>query len=111
MENKRDNGSKVTMKPFGRTPEGEEVMLYSIVNKNGMKVDVINHGGIIVRLFAPDSNGNMEDIVLGYDNLDDYIEDSPYFGALIGRFGNRIDNGEFTIDGKKYKVAKTNFNR
>ncbi|MDF3919858.1 galactose mutarotase [Salinicola salarius] len=94
---------------FGRLPDGREVDCYRITNDNGIEMRVINYGGIIVSLKTPDMIGQMDDIVLGFDSLDDYLSDTyrqanPYFGALIGRYGNRIANGRFTLDGETYRL-------
>lgn len=99
---------KISMRPFGQTPDGTGVSIYTLKNNNGVQVDITNYGGIIVRLLVPDRNGKLDDIVLGYNNLGDYIKESPYFGALIGRYGNRIANGEFSLDGQCYQLAKNN---
>ena len=98
----------VTEQPFGTTPEGKEVQLYCVKNNNGMKVEIINYGGTIVRLFVPDKNGNSSDIVLGLNTLEQYMKESPYFGCIVGRFGNRIANGKFTINGVEYQLATNN---
>lgn len=82
--------------------------LYTLKNNNGVEVGICNYGGLIIFLKVPDRNGQLGDVVLGYDNLDDYIKDSPYFGALIGRYGNRIAKGKFTLDGKEYTLAVNN---
>ena len=100
--------SSVTMTPFGQLPDGREVALYSLVNANGMKTDVTNYGAIIVRLFAPDRAGRWDDVVLGYNSLDDYLNASPYFGAIVGRYGNRIAHGRFALDGKTHTLATNN---
>lgn len=100
--------SSVTVTPFGRLPDGREVALYSLVNANGMKADVTNYGAIIVRLFAPDRAGRWDDVVLGYNELGDYLKASPYFGAVVGRYGNRIAHGRFTLDGQTYTLATNN---
>ena len=94
---------------FGTTPDGQEVDTYTLKNANGMEIDIITYGGIITSWTAPDRNGNYENIVLGYDNLDQYIESNPYFGAIIGRYGNRIANGQFEIDGESFQL-ETNDN-
>ncbi|MCK2184238.1 aldose epimerase family protein [Halomonas getboli] len=96
--------------PFGELPDGREVTLYRLTNADGMTVEVMNYGGIIVSLKAPDREGNVEDIVLGFDTLDGYLSEAyrrlnPYFGALIGRYGNRIDQGRFSLDGTTYQLA------
>jgi aldose 1-epimerase len=90
---------------FGTTPDGKSVMLYTLRNAAGMEAKITNYGGIIVSLTAPDKNGKYDDIVLGYDSLADYIKVTPYFGALIGRYGNRIGKGQFTLDGKAYQLT------
>ena len=94
---------------FGKTPNNENVERYTLSNKNGMEVNVISYGGIVQSLKVPDRNGKIDDIVLGFDSLSDYVSNnSPYLGALIGRFGNRIANGKFSIDGVEYTVAQNN---
>ena len=93
---------------FGRTPDGRQVRLYSLRNANGMTAGIINYGAIVVSLTAPDKDGNLGDIVLGYDNLQDYIKETPYFGAIVGRYGNRIGKGRFILDGKQYTLATNN---
>ena len=93
---------------FGQLPDGREATLYKITSPTGMVMEVTNYGGIITRLTAPDRSGVFEDIVLGYDNLQDYLDETPYFGAIIGRYGNRIANGQFTLDGETYSLAQNN---
>lgn len=100
--------AKVSSASFGKLPDGTEVSLFTLTNAKGMKMTVMNYGGIITSLTAPDKNGNFEDIVLGYDSLSGYLAKSPYFGALIGRYGNRIGKGRFTLDGKQYQLAQNN---
>lgn len=92
-------------KVFGQLPDGREVTLVTLKNNHGVELDVINYGGIITRLITPDATGKPGDIVLGYDNLSQYLDNNPYFGAIIGRFGNRIAKGQFAIDGKSYQLA------
>lgn len=96
--------TKVTRQPFGTTKDGKSVELFTLRNKNGTEARITNYGGIVVSLLVPDRNGKMGDVVLGYDKLDEYIADNPYFGALIGRVGNRIGNAKFTLDGVEYKL-------
>jgi aldose 1-epimerase len=93
---------------FGKTPEGEVVRLYTLRNKNGVEAGILDYGGIIVSLKTPDRKGEFGDIVLGFDNLDGYLGRHPYFGALIGRYGNRIANGRFTLNGEQYTLAQNN---
>jgi aldose 1-epimerase len=95
-------------KPFGQTPAGESVTLYTLKNAKGMEVHIMNYGGIIQKILTPDRNGKLEDVVLGFETLQEYIKDTPYFGAIVGRFGNRIANGKFTLDGKEYTLAAQN---
>ncbi|MBT1703586.1 aldose epimerase family protein [Chryseosolibacter indicus] len=94
--------------PFGTMPDGTQVSVFTLTNSNGVKMKVINYGGIITSLSVPDKNNKIEDIVLGFDELDGYLKDSPFFGALIGRYGNRIAKGKFTLDGKSYSLAVNN---
>ena len=98
----------VTSEPFGTTPEGEAVRLYTVTNANGLVMKVTNYGGIITELHVPDRDGQLEDVVLGFDSLEPYFEDSPYFGALIGRYGNRIAGGKFSLDGETYTLPTNN---
>src|SRR6202022_3925142 len=99
---------EVRSESFGKTRDGRPVDLYTFTNSQGLEVRVTNYGGIVVSLRVPDKNGKMEDIVLGFDNLDGYLDNSPYFGAIVGRYANRIANGAFTLDGVKYSLAKNN---
>ena len=95
-------------KSYGKMPDGSKVSEYTLTNDNGMVVKVINYGAIITELWAPDRDGKMADVVLGYDKLEDYIKETPYFGAIVGRYGNRIALGEFAIDGETYQLATNN---
>jgi aldose 1-epimerase len=100
--------SMMSPMPFGTMPDGAPVKLYTLRNKNGMQVRILNYGGIIQSVMVPDKNGKLGDVVLGYDNINDYLTNSPYFGALIGRYGNRIAKGQFTLDGVSYQLATNN---
>jgi aldose 1-epimerase len=113
--NKKENNNKthsdhmenVQVSDYGVTAKGDSVKQYTLTNKNGMKVEVINYGGIITSLTAPDKNGNYQDVVLGFTKPEDYFNGNPYFfGALIGRYGNRIANAKFTLEGKTYELDK-----
>ncbi len=95
-------------KPFGKTPDGQPVDLYVLTNKNGVEVAITNYGGAVVSLKVPDRNGKFGDVVLGYDSLDGYVNDKGYFGAIVGRYGNRIGHAQFSIDGKTYTLARNN---
>jgi aldose 1-epimerase len=103
------NGFKVEKKIFGQTPCGQSVNLYTLTNAKGIKIGLMDFGAAIVSAIVPDSKGNFEDIALGYDNFNGYLCNNPYFGGIVGRFGNRIANGKFTIDGVEY-VLNTNNN-
>jgi len=92
-------------KSFGTTPDGQAVRLYTLRNTQGMTAEIMTYGAIVVSLTAPDKDGNFDDVVLGYDNLAGYIKVSPYFGAIVGRYGNRIGKGKFTLDGTTYTLA------
>jgi aldose 1-epimerase len=91
---------------YGTTADGKSVEQYTLVNKNGMEVKIITYGGRITSLKVPDKNDDFENVVLGFNSLEQYIEDNPFFGALIGRFGNRIANGKFTLNGEEYTLAQ-----
>jgi aldose 1-epimerase len=98
--------------PIASTPwgsvDGKEVTLYTLTNEHGLFMKVITFGGIITELHVPDRNGQLADIVLGFDSLDEYRKSSPYFGAIIGRVANRIAGAAFDLEGKHYKLAKNN---
>jgi aldose 1-epimerase len=100
--------AKITKASFGKTADGQNVDIFTLTNKRGLEVKITNFGGIITSLKVPDRNGKLEDIVLGFDNLDAYLKGHPYFGALIGRYGNRIAKGRFTLNGHEYKLAVNN---
>ncbi len=95
----------IDVKPFGQMPDGRQVRLYRLQNPNGMTAEIMTYGATVVSLDVPDREGKLCDVVLGYDNLQDYIKNSPYFGAIVGRYGNRIAKGKFTIDGVTYTLA------
>lgn len=99
---------RVASRLFGRLPDGQAVMLYTLANASGIEVDVIDLGGIIVSLRAPDREGRLADIVLGFDSPTQYLDDKLYFGALLGRFANRIANGRFTLDQRTYQLPINN---
>jgi len=95
----------ITKKPFGKLPDGREVELYVLTNHSGMQVSITTYGGIITALTAPDRRGHFADVVLGFDRLDPYLAGHPYFGAIVGRYANRIAKGSFTLDGETYALA------
>ncbi|MFP6888075.1 MAG: aldose epimerase family protein, partial [Opitutales bacterium] len=98
----------VSRKSFGETPDGEEASLYILANANGMKVKVTDYGGTVTAIHAPDREGNFGDVVLGYNSLAGYLEKSPFFGCITGRYANRIADGNFTLDENKYSLATNN---
>ena len=96
----------ITKAPFGKTADGTAVDLYTLVNARGMKATITNFGGIIVSLVVPDREGKLADVVLGFDRLEGYLGKNPYFGALVGRYGNRIAGGRFELDGQSCQLAR-----
>lgn len=108
-----DSAVDVEKRDFGVTPDGDSVDLYTLTNANGVTMEVTNYGGIITSLRVPDRDGNFEDVVLGFDSLSGYTSEeyraaNPYFGALIGRYGNRIAGGEFSLNGETYTLETNN---
>jgi aldose 1-epimerase len=99
---------KMTSKQFGVTPAGEEVQLFSLTNDQGMEVKITNYGGIITAINVPDRAGRIDDVVLGHDLFEGYLNRSRYFGALIGRYANRISRGRFALNGDSYSLATNN---
>lgn len=97
--------STITKTPYGKLPDGTVIDQYTLKNTNGMTVGIITYGGIITSWTAPNKEGVYEDVVLGYAQLEEYLNSSPYFGALIGRYGNRIAQAKFALDGKEYTLA------
>ena len=98
----------MTRAPFGKTPDGSVVEVFTLRNTQGMEMKVINYGAIITSVRVPDRAGRLADVVLGFDSLDGYLTSHPYFGTVVGRYGNRIANGQFTLDGRTYKLAINN---
>ncbi|MGH7710562.1 MAG: aldose epimerase family protein [Gemmatimonadaceae bacterium] len=99
---------RVSMAPFGRMPDGRQVDGYTIRNARGTSMHVIAYGAIITSLRTADPNGRFADVVLGFDSLDGYLKGSPYFGAIVGRYANRIAKGRFTLDGRTYQLPVNN---
>ncbi len=100
--------AKVDQTTFGKTADNQTVQLITLTNSKGMQARISTYGGILVSLTAPDRKGKFEDVVLGFDKLDGYLAGHPFFGATVGRYGNRIARGEFTLDDKKYTLARNN---
>jgi aldose 1-epimerase len=98
----------ISQEEWGETPCGHEVILYTIKNKAGMVAKITNYGATVTELWVPNKKGELVDVVLGYDSLDGYKSHTFYIGAICGRYANRIANGEFTLDGVSYKLARNN---
>ena len=107
-ENYDTHSLSVTETPFGTMPDGQKVEMFHLKNASGMEADIITYGGAVQAIKVPDKNGKIADVALGFDNLNDYLKTDTYFGALIGRYGNRIAKGEFTLDGKTYHLPINN---
>lgn len=106
----RNPQCKVEKSHFGLTPEGDSVALYTLKNEKDYVVKITSYGGIITEIHTPDRDGKMGNITLGFDNLEQYLGGHPYFGALVGRFANRIANARFSLDGEEYQLAVNNGN-
>ncbi|MFN2509993.1 MAG: aldose epimerase family protein, partial [Pyrinomonadaceae bacterium] len=98
----------IDKRAFGKLDDGTPVDIYTLKNRNGLQVEITNYGGAVVSLRTPDRRGRTGDIVLGYDNLRGYLADKAYFGALVGRYANRIAGGKFTLNGVEYQLAQNN---
>lgn len=98
---------EIVKAPFGQTADGAADM-YTLTNENGVTINITNYGGTIISILAPDKDGTFGDVILGYDSLSSYVAASPYFGSIVGRYGNRIAKGKFTLDGKSYSLVKNN---
>ncbi|SPF54562.1 Aldose 1-epimerase [Candidatus Sulfopaludibacter sp. SbA4] len=102
----KKGNSNVKKQAFGKLPDGTPIELYTLSNANGMQAGIMTYGGTVVSLTAPDRGGKWADIVLGMDDLAGYLKGVPFFGAIIGRYGNRIGNATFKLDGKVYNLPK-----
>ncbi len=100
--------AEVKQERYGKMPDGREVNIYTLTNKNGLKARVMDYGAILVSMEVPDKAGKTADITHGYDTLDGWLTNTSYFGSSVGRFGNRIKDGKFTLDGKTYTLATNN---
>ena len=103
--NSKKHSSGVQQKSIG-TRDGRPVTLFTLTNSHGVEVHAMNYGGIILSIKVPDRKGQLADVVLGHENMEGYIPNPPYFGAIVGRYANRIANGTFTLDGKAYTLPK-----
>jgi len=102
----RAQGAVGLKKPaFGKTKDGQPVGIYTLTNTGGMEVAITNYGGVVVSIKTPDRSGKFADVVLGFDTFDAYLNNTPFFGALVGRYGNRIAKARFTLDGHEYHLA------
>lgn len=101
-------GTRIEKHPFGKTPSGAAVDVYTLSREGGLTVRITTYGGAIVSIVAPDRAGKPADVVLGFSSLEEYLKDGSHQGALVGRYGNRIAKGQFTIDGKTYTLARNN---
>jgi aldose 1-epimerase len=99
---------EIKKQAFGTTTSQEAVELYTLTNDNGMEARIMTYGGTVVSLKVPDRHGKLGDVVLGYETLDGYLKNSPYFGAIVGRYGNRIGRARFSLNGKEYTLPKNN---
>jgi len=97
-----------TAERFGNLPDGREVKLFTLTNKHGLRARILEYGAILVSMETPDRHGTLADLTHGFDTLDGWLANGPYFGATVGRFGNRIKHGEFRLDGKHYALATNN---
>lgn len=102
--------STLKQEVYGQMPDGREIKIFTLTNKNGLVAKVTEYGAILVSMVVPDKNGKMADVTHGYDTLAGWLTNTSYFGATVGRFGNRIANGKFKLDGKEYTLAKNNVN-
>jgi len=102
----KKNSISIVEKPYGSTEDGGEISFFLFKNRNGLEMEVINYGAIVTALRVPDRGGKLADVVLGFDNIEDYVSDKSYFGATVGRIGNRIADGLFSLDGERYKLAQ-----
>ncbi|HCW53859.1 MAG TPA: galactose-1-epimerase [Clostridium sp.] len=98
----------ISKKLFGTIENEHNIYIYTLENSKGMKVSIINYGGTVTSCVVPDKDNNCVDVVLGYDNIEDYLKGDKFFGAIIGRFGNRIKDGKFTLNGQTYTLACNN---
>lgn len=98
----------VETKPYGKLSDGRPVTLYTLIGPHGLTAEIMDYGATVVSIRTPDRAGKVADVALGFSNLDDYVRESPYFGAVVGRVGNRIAHARFTLDGKMYALAANN---
>jgi len=97
--------TRIQSEDFGQLDDGRNTTLYTLTNTNGIQVSITDYGGTVTKIIVPDKNGVMGDVVLGYDEISGYLNDNQYFGSIIGRYGNRIAEGKFTLDGIEYSLT------
>jgi len=107
QDQKGNQSMSITKEVFG-TVDNKEVYLYTLKNGSGFTIKITNYGGIVTSVLAPDKNGKFDNVVLGYDSLSGYLKDTPYFGAIVGRYANRIAGGKFVLNGQEYTLAVNN---
>ncbi len=107
-QSQKTESKMVEKKLFGKLDDGKEISSFTLTNSNKAVAEIIDYGATVVSLIIPDKNGKMEDVVLGYDDIGGYVKGTSYFGAIVGRYGNRIGKGRFSIDGKEYQLAVNN---
>jgi aldose 1-epimerase len=105
---KGETNMSVKQEPFGMLPDGTPIAIFTLTNKNGITARIMTYGAILVSLRLPDRNGRFADVVLGFDDLAGYLGTHPYFGAIVGRYANRIAKGRFTLNGATYTLAQNN---
>ena len=108
QESNQEQTEAITTERFGAMDNGREVQLFTLKNQNGMEVSITNYGGIVTSVKVPDQDGNIENVVLGFDDLEQYKSGHPFFGAIAGRYANRIANGRFELNGEEYELATNN---
>src|SRR5262249_44521979 len=106
--NSPEGAQKVEKKSFGKLPDGTEVEQYTLHSAKGATAKIITYGATLTELWMPAKTGKTADVVLGFDSLEQYAGDHPFFGATIGRYGNRIAKGKFSLDGKEYSLFLNN---
>lgn len=104
-QSNKEAGAGIEKKLFGKLNDGTEVYEFTLTNPGGMRVSIINYGAIVISIEVPDRSGKLGDVILGYDNLDGYVNDNSYQGAIVGRYGNRIAKGKFILEGVEYQVT------
>ena len=100
------NTGTVDQAPFGEMPDGRTIEIFTLANPSGVEIRAMTYGAIIVSILVPDRDGRLADVVLGFDDLDNYLQGHPQFGTVVGRYANRIAGGQFVLDGETYTLAR-----